>query len=99
MCVDPYNVITDFYVMDVPSPHNAILGRPWIHMMRVITSTYHQLLCYPTREGTMDIRGDQLMSRTCAAMAKKKSGWTKKSFNPDANDELSKKKQKQIAEL
>jgi len=39
--VDPYNVITEIYVIDVPSPHNAILGRPWIHMMRVVPSTYH----------------------------------------------------------
>jgi hypothetical protein len=95
---DPYNIITDFYVMDVPSPHNAILGRPWIHMMRAVPSTYHQLLRYPTKEGTADIRGDQLMSRTCAAVAKKKSGWTKKPPVTDDTEEPAKKKLKQIAE-
>ena len=25
-------------------PHNAILRRPWIHMMKVVLSTYHQLV-------------------------------------------------------
>ena len=29
VCVDPY-VITEFYVMDVASPQNAILRRSWI---------------------------------------------------------------------
>ena len=38
---DPYNVITEFYVMDIPSPHNAILGRSWIHMMQAVPSTLH----------------------------------------------------------
>jgi len=38
---DPYNVITEFYVVDVESPHNAILGRLWLHMIKVIPSTYH----------------------------------------------------------
>ena len=28
--VDPYNAITEFYMIDVESPHNAILGRSWI---------------------------------------------------------------------
>jgi len=32
------------YVIDVASPHNAILGRPWIHAMKVVPSSYHQLL-------------------------------------------------------
>lgn len=31
--VDPYSIITEFHVLDVHSPHNAILGRPWLHLM------------------------------------------------------------------
>ena len=27
VCTDPYNVITELYVVDVESPHTAILGR------------------------------------------------------------------------
>ena len=35
VCTDLY-VITEFFVIDVASPHNAILGRLWIHMMKVV---------------------------------------------------------------
>ena len=35
VCAYPY-VITEFYVIDVESPHNAVIGRPWIHMMKVV---------------------------------------------------------------
>ena len=31
---DPYNVIIEFYIVDVKSPHNTILGRPWLHIMK-----------------------------------------------------------------
>ena len=48
---DPYNIITEFCVLDVESPYNAILERLWIHVMRAIPSTQHQLLKYPTPSG------------------------------------------------
>ena len=70
---DPY-VIMKFYVVDVESPHNAILRRPWLHIMKVIPSTYHHLVRYPTLTGTTDIRGDQAMTRTISAIAGKKFG-------------------------
>jgi len=54
---DPY-VITEFYVIDVESSHNAILGRPWIRIMKVILSSHYQLLQYPTLTGTTVIQGD-----------------------------------------
>ena len=44
---DPCNVVTESCVLDVESPYNAILGRPWIHMLRVVPSTHHQLLSTP----------------------------------------------------
>ena len=72
---DPYNVITEFYVIDGASLHNAILRRSWVHMMEVVPSSYHQLLRYPTSVGTTDIRGDQAMSPSFAAIAQKRSGW------------------------
>ena len=47
---DPYNNIMEFCILDVES-YNAILERPWIHMMREILSTHHQLMKYPTPSG------------------------------------------------
>ena len=62
--VDPLYVVIEFYILDVQSPYNAILGRLWIHMMRVVLSTHHQLLKYPTPSGMANMRGDQVIART-----------------------------------
>ena len=69
VCADPYNIVTEFSILDVPSPYNTILGRPWIHMIRVVPSTHHQLLKYSTPFGKANIGGDQTMVRTAAAVA------------------------------
>ena len=67
-------------------------------MVRVALFTY-QLLKYPTLIGMADIRGDQAMARTIAAVARKKSGWMMKSsqavFDKDSPMD---KKQKRIAD-
>jgi len=76
--IDPYNVVTEFRVLDVESSYNAILGRLWIHMTRVILSTHHQLLKYPTPSGMVNIKGDQAMARTIVTIAWKKSDWITK---------------------
>ena len=75
---DPYNVIMEFDVVDVECPHNMILGRLWLYMMKVVQSTYHQLVRYPTPTDTTDIRGNQAISRTISVIARKKSSWRPK---------------------
>lgn len=47
---DFYHLVT-FHVMDVPTPHNAILGQNWLHKMRVVPSTYHLLPSTPLQMG------------------------------------------------
>lgn len=50
-----------FLVVDVPSPYNAIMGRPWLHQLRAVSSTLHQVLKFPNKEGGIEtIRGDQV---------------------------------------
>ncbi|XP_070035356.1 uncharacterized protein [Nicotiana tomentosiformis] len=39
------------------------MGRPWLHEMKVVPSTYHQLLKFPTPEGIKHIRGDHPAAR------------------------------------
>ncbi|KAJ9539491.1 hypothetical protein OSB04_032224 [Centaurea solstitialis] len=41
------NKQTKFNVIDCPSAYNAILGRPWIHDMKAVPSTYHQKIKFP----------------------------------------------------
>lgn len=42
------------------SPFNAILGCTWIHSMRGIPSTYHQMVSFITQNGQIDLYGSQL---------------------------------------
>ncbi|XP_038693754.1 uncharacterized protein LOC119991479 [Tripterygium wilfordii] len=42
------NKQTKFSIVDSPSAYNAILGCPWLHAVRAVPSTYHQVLRYPT---------------------------------------------------
>ncbi|XP_028114473.1 uncharacterized protein LOC114312450 [Camellia sinensis] len=45
-----------FAVIDTPFPYNIILGRPWLHVMRVVPSMLHQLLRFPTDQGIEEVR-------------------------------------------
>ncbi|XP_074299127.1 uncharacterized protein LOC141630160 [Silene latifolia] len=54
-----------YLVIDGPSTYNVILGRPWIHEMKAIPSTYHQCLKFPTPWGVQEIRGDQEEAKDC----------------------------------
>ena len=38
----------DFIVVDVFSPYTAIIGRPWLHSLGVVSSTLHQKVKYPS---------------------------------------------------
>ncbi|XP_016466034.1 uncharacterized protein LOC107788820 [Nicotiana tabacum] len=40
-----------FEVVDGEMGYNIILGKPWLHEMRDVPSTYHQLLKFPTPGG------------------------------------------------
>ncbi|GMP73163.1 hypothetical protein CsSME_00030995 [Camellia sinensis var. sinensis] len=68
---DTRKVITEFTVIDTPSPYNIILGRPWLHAMRAVPSTLHQLLRFPTEHGIEVVRGDQLQAKNCSMAAMK----------------------------
>ncbi|XP_070010075.1 uncharacterized protein [Nicotiana sylvestris] len=42
---------TKFHVIDGDMRYNALLGRPWIHSMRAVPSTLHQMMKFPTNDG------------------------------------------------
>nr|XP_016434965.1 PREDICTED: uncharacterized protein LOC107761271 [Nicotiana tabacum] len=58
-----------FEVVDGDMGYNIILGRQWLHEMRVVLSTYHQLLKFPTPEGIKHIKDDQLKTREMNAIS------------------------------
>ena len=75
-------------MVDVESPPNAILRRPWLHMVKVVSFIYHQLVQCPTPTGTANIRGNQAMSRTISAIARKKSKWKPKITKTVSDEDL-----------
>ncbi|KAF8095016.1 hypothetical protein N665_0346s0013 [Sinapis alba] len=57
--------LVKFSVIDTKTQYNAILGTPWLHMMKAIRSTYHQCVKFPTREGTVfTLKGNQRLARS-----------------------------------
>ena len=45
--VGPVERDVTFQVLDIPLAYNILLGRPWIHEMRAVPSTYHQCVKFP----------------------------------------------------
>lgn len=56
---------TPYQVIDLDLPYNILLGRPWIHNMQVVPSTYHQCLKFPYEGHKITIRGDSQPFQYC----------------------------------
>ena len=54
-----------FSVVEDLGPYNAILGRAWLHAMKAVPSTYHQMISYLIESGQVDLQGSQLAVRQC----------------------------------
>ena len=54
-----------FTVFDRPAAYNVILGTPWLYEMKVVPSTYHHCVKFPTPVGVKQILGSQRTSRMC----------------------------------
>ncbi|KAJ9566630.1 hypothetical protein OSB04_002596, partial [Centaurea solstitialis] len=57
------NKQTKFNVVDCQSAYNVILGRPWIHEMKAIPSTYHQKIKFPSPWGIQEIASENKVAR------------------------------------
>ena len=47
-----------FRIVDCSSVYNAILGRPTLNSWKVVTSTYHLMIKFPTEYEVGEVRGD-----------------------------------------
>ncbi|KAF3595190.1 hypothetical protein DY000_02027211 [Brassica cretica] len=56
---------TKFTVVDLPMPFDAIVGRPWLHQMRVVPSVYPQCVKFVSPTGEKTILGSQKKPRAC----------------------------------
>ena len=55
----------DFIVVDSYSPYTAIVARPWLHALEVVSSTLHQKVKYPLEGLVKEILGSQSVARQC----------------------------------
>ena len=58
-----------FIVVDAYSPYTAIVARPWLHTLEVVSSTQHQKVKYPTKGQVKEILEDQFVARQCLVAA------------------------------
>ena len=60
------DVMTEFLVVDVPGAYNAIIGRPFIHDIQGVVSTYHLTMLYVSNLGTTTkLKGNQEAEKSC----------------------------------
>lgn len=57
--------MTDFLVFKALSFHNANLGRPILNDLKMVTSTYHLKMKFPTQTRIGKVRGEQILARKC----------------------------------
>ena len=58
-------VEVDFIVVDAFSSYTAIMGKPWLHSLGVVSSTLHQKIKYPSGGQMLEIVGSQSVVRQC----------------------------------
>ena len=58
-------VMANFLVIDQLSAFNVVLGRLSLRALKVITSSYHLLIKFPTPNGVGKVRGNQEEARRC----------------------------------
>lgn len=57
--IGPQTFCIIFQVMDIGSSYRYLLGRPWIHVVGVVTSTLHQKLKFVTSGKLLSIFGEE----------------------------------------
>ena len=55
----PVTLNVQFSVVQDLLPFNVILGCTWLHYIKVIPSTYHQMVSFLTKDGQIDLYGSQ----------------------------------------
>ena len=81
----PVTLKVQFSVVQELSPFNVILGRTWLHYMKAIPSTYHQMVSFITSEGQIDLYGSQLAARQCYQIAREAGANQEDASPPEPN--------------
>ena len=65
--------LTNFLVVDKKAPLNAILGRPWLHAMKAVLSTYTQCIKFSSDKGIAVVYGSLHTSQNATWLGMSKS--------------------------
>ncbi|KAL2231989.1 UNVERIFIED_CONTAM: hypothetical protein Sindi_1378900 [Sesamum indicum] len=57
-------LMVKFFMVDTPFAYNVILGRPGLNLFKVVISTYHMKMKFPTENGIGEVASD-LEARKC----------------------------------
>jgi len=60
---------TTFHIMNQETTYNTIIGRPWIHAIRAVPSSFYQVIKFPTPWGIFSIRGEPRTAQECYRIA------------------------------
>ncbi|KAK3025048.1 hypothetical protein RJ639_044799 [Escallonia herrerae] len=58
-------LMLDFVMVCVPSAYNVILGQTALNQLKVVVSTYHMKMKFPTEHDIGEVKGDQVVARQC----------------------------------
>ena len=62
-------VEVNFIVVDAFSPYTAIMGKPWLLTLGIVSFTLHQKVKYPSGDQVLEIVGSQSVARQCLVAA------------------------------
>ena len=79
----PVTLNVQFSIVQELSPFNVILERTWLHYMKVIPSTYHQMVSFLTNDGQIDLYGSQLAARQCYQIAREVGANQEDAYPPE----------------
>ena len=61
-----------FSIIEYMGPNNFIMWPAWLHSMKAIPSTYHQMVSYLTNIGQVDLLSNQLAAQQCYQLSIRK---------------------------
>ena len=71
-----------FSIVEDLGQYLAIVGRVWLHAMKVVPSTYHEMISYLTSAGQIVLLSNQLAARQCHQVSMQECEKNETSYHP-----------------
>ena len=77
-----------FSIVKDLGPYNCIVGRAWLHLVKNVPSTYHQMVNYLTNVGQVDLLSSQLAAQQCYQLSIREQREEKGSYGLPLGDHI-----------